>query len=188
MLLGLLWSSCSNEEGIIPPSSPEKAASELRTPEEAIALADNLFASRTEGTRASSRTVKAVSIIGSASVAPLPTPSSTPSTMLTMAASPLSPPFPRASTSSVTPMKATSTLKKSSPAPTSSTSLTPPRTTSPRVESQLAMGQLSIRGTILYTNGTVSSRCSRWNGARTTPKAFIALTKLPDVYRLPWRR
>ena len=67
MLLGLLWSSCSNEEGIIPPSSPEKAASELRTTEEAIALADNLFASRTEGTRASSRTVKAVSIIGSAS-------------------------------------------------------------------------------------------------------------------------
>ena len=67
MLLGLLWSSCSNEEGVVPPSSPEKAASELRTPEEAIALADNLFASRTEGTRAASRTVKAVSIIGSAS-------------------------------------------------------------------------------------------------------------------------
>lgn len=67
MLLGLLWSSCNNEGGLVPPSSPEKAASELRTPEEAIALADNLFASRTEGTRATPHTVKAVSIIGSTS-------------------------------------------------------------------------------------------------------------------------
>lgn len=67
MQLGLLWSSCSNEEGVVPPSFPEKAASELRTPEEAIALADNLFASRTEGTRATTHTVKAVSIIGSTS-------------------------------------------------------------------------------------------------------------------------
>lgn len=67
MLLGLLWSSCSNEEGITPPSKPDGATSELRTIAEAISIADKHFASRAEGARAITRSVKGVSVIGNAS-------------------------------------------------------------------------------------------------------------------------
>lgn len=188
MLLGLLWSSCSNEEGIIPPSSPEKAASELRTPEEAIALADNLFASRTEGTRASSRTVKAVSIIGSAS-------GRSASDTLIYAINyadnggfALVSAVPEGIDIIGYADEGNFDVEKIEPGSNVEYFLDAAKNYVSARGISIGDGQLSIRGTILYTNGTVSSRCSRWNGARTTPKAFIALTKLPDVYRLPWRR
>lgn len=64
-MLGLVWSSCTNEESIVNPATEGQTAA-LRTEEEAIALAENLNAALdVDGARSSRKIVKGVDIIGS---------------------------------------------------------------------------------------------------------------------------
>ncbi|MDE6310845.1 MAG: C10 family peptidase [Muribaculaceae bacterium] len=67
MALGLFFASCSQDEGIVAPTDTEttKTSGLCRTPEEAIAVADNFLAAVCPNSRSEQRRVATVDIIGS---------------------------------------------------------------------------------------------------------------------------